>query len=217
MYEAMNHARNVIRNWREVFSRDLLFLLVAGAAGGGLLYFLTREFDPFNEKGDWDCLTLVPIRHLTTELYACFAAPVFLLVVLLGVTLFIGVTSKSTGIDDEDREWWSRLGAWVLIAVLGWISFTTIVIIGPLALLKAPQWLAPLGGVSGVLAAIIGKSARTSGRKSSNGEGGGILDTVLSKALPLLALIFIVFLLSLLSLSTTGIIKICSKLFHQVY
>ena len=93
----------------------------------------------------------------------------------------------------------------MLIACLGWIAFTTIVIIGPLALLKAPQWLAPLGGISGVLAAVAGQSAKTTGRKSSNGEGGGILDAVMGKALPLLALIFIGFLLTLLSLSTTGI------------
>ena len=77
----------------------------------------------------------MPLSALTTELYACFAAPAFLLVFLLGATLYIGVTSKSTAIDDEDREWWARLGAWVLIAILGWILFTTIVIIGPLALL----------------------------------------------------------------------------------
>jgi hypothetical protein len=143
---------------------------------------------------------------LTTELYACFAAPAFLLVFLLGATLYIGVTSKSTGIDDEDREWWARLGAWVLIAILGWVAFTTIVIIGPLALLKAPAWLAPLGGISGVLAAVAGQSAKTSAsRKSANGEGGSILDAIMGKALPLLALVFIVFLLSLLSLSTVGI------------
>jgi hypothetical protein len=201
------HPSNIIRNWRELFSRDMLFLLVAGVVGGALLYFLTKNFDPFSTKTEWDCHTIQPIRALTTELYACFAAPAFLLVVLLGVTLFIGVTSKSTGIDDEDREWWSRLGAWVLIAVLGWISFTTIVIIGPLALLAVPQWLAPIGGLSGVLAAIIGKSARSGDRKPENGEGGGTLDAIISKALPLLALIFIVFLVALLSLSTTGITK----------
>jgi hypothetical protein len=196
---------HIIRTLRELFSRDLFFLLVAGAAGGGLLYLLTKKFDPFQGGIAWQCKTLVPLSGLKMELYACFAAPAFLLVFLLGATFYIGVTSKSTGVDDEDREWWARLGAWVLIAILGWIVFTTIVIIGPLALLSAPQWLAPLGGLSGLLAALLGQSERTAGRKSSNGEGGGILDAVMSKALPLLALVFIVFLLSLLSLGTTFI------------
>ena len=195
---------HIIRNWRELFSRDLFFLLLAGGAGGGLLYLLTQEFDPFKGGIARGCRTLVPLSALKTELYACFAAPALMLVFLLGATLYIGVTSKSTGIDDEDREWWARLGAWILIAILGWIAFTAIVIIGPLALLSAPQWLAPLGGVSGVLAAILGQSARTAGRKS-NGEGGGIMDAIMAKALPLLALVFIVFLLALLSLGTTGI------------
>jgi hypothetical protein len=195
----------IIRTVRGLFSRDLFFLLVAGAAGGGLLYLLTKKFDPFQGGIAWQCKSLVPLRGLKTELYACLAAPTFLLVFLLGATFYIGVTSKSGGIDDEDREWWARLGAWILIAILGWIVFTTIVIIGPRALLSAPQWLAPLGGVSGLLAAILGQSARTAGRKSSNGEGGGIFDTIMGKALPLLALVFIVFLLTLLSLGTTGI------------
>lgn len=195
---------HIIRNWREIFSRDLLYLLVAGGAGGGLLYLLTQEFDPFKGGIGWDnCETLVPLSALKTELYACFAAPAFMLVFLLGATLYIGVTSKSPAIDDEDREWWARLGAWILIAILGWIVFTTIVIIGPLVLLSAPEWLAPLGGISGLLAALLGRSARTTGRKNSNGDGGGILDAIIGKALPLLALVFIVFLLTLLSLGTT--------------
>ncbi|HSE18792.1 MAG TPA: patatin-like phospholipase family protein [Pyrinomonadaceae bacterium] len=198
-------------NWKELFSRDMLYLLVAGAAGGGLLYLLTVKFDPFRGGPEWSCDALVPIHKLSTELYACFAAPAFLLVFLLGATLYIGVTSKSTAIDDEDREWWSRLGAWVLIAILGWISFTTIVIIGPIALLKAPQWLAPLGGLSGVLAAIIGRSARTDGRNASNGERGGMLDAVIGKALPVLALIFVVFLVALLSLGTSGITRFAAS------
>ena len=109
---------NIIRNRKELFSRDLFFLLIAGAGGGGLLYLLTQRFDPFQEGIVRECRPLVPLWALKTELYACFAAPAFLLVFLLGATLYIGVTSKSTAIDDEDREWWARLGAWILIAIL---------------------------------------------------------------------------------------------------
>ena len=198
---------NIVRNRKELFSRDLFYLLVAGAAGGALLWWVTQKFDPFRVYEPWNCSALTPLSAWKTELYACFAAPAFLLVFLLGATLYIGVTSKSSGIDDEDREWWARLGAWVLILILGWIVFTTLVIIGPLALLSAPQWLAPLGGISGVLAAIAARSAKTPGtRKSANGEGGGgILDAIMDKALPLLAIIFIAFLLALLSLVTIGI------------
>lgn len=207
---------NIIRNWRELFSRDMLFLLVAGAAGGGLLYLLTVRFDPFKEQTDWNCQTIMPIRALTAELYGCFAVPAFLFVFLLGATLYIGVTSKSMGIDDED-QWWARLSAWILIVILGWISVTSSVVFGPLVLLKAPQWLAPLGGISGVLAAIIGKSAWTAGdRKPSNGDGG-ILNTVIGKALTLLALVFIVFLLAVLSLSTNRFAAYSLARYSQIY
>ena len=196
----------IVRNWKELFSRDMFLLLFAGAAGGALLWRLTQSFDPFKVGEFWNCRVLTPVWDWKTELYACFAAPAFMLVFLLGATLYIGVTSKSTGIDDEDREWWARLGAWVLIVIFGWIGFTTVVILGPLALLSAPAWLTPLGGISGVLAAVAGRSAKTPGtRKAPNGEGGGIVEAIMSKALPLLALIFIVFLLALLSLVTIGI------------
>ena len=197
------------RGWRELISRDFVLLLVSGVLGGLLLWFATDKFDPFRGGIDWNCQTLLAPWQLKAELYACFAAPAFLLVFLLGATVYIGATSKSTGVDDEDREWWARLGAWVLIGILGWIAFTTIVIIGPLALLIAPEWLAPAGGISGVVAAVIGQSARTlGGRKSSNGEEGGILSTLLSHGLTLLALIFIVFLVALLSLVTVGIFQV---------
>jgi hypothetical protein len=201
---------HIWRNLKELFSRDVFLLLFAGAAGGALLWWLTEKFDPFRVAVDWQCRVPSPLSALTTELYACFAAPAFLLVFLLGAALYIGITSKSAAIDDEDREWWARLGAWVLIVILGWIVFTSLVIIGPLALLSAPEWLAPLGGISGVLAAVAGRSAKTAGaRKSSNGDG--ILSTLMGKALPLLALAFAAFLLSLLSLVTIGISQLLAS------
>ncbi len=192
-----------------IFTRDLGYLLIAGLGGGGLLWLATFSFDAFRDK----TLDLSAPAYPWTwsawilEFYACLAAPAFLLVFLLGATLYIGGSSKSPRINDEDREWWSRLSAWVLIVILGWTVFNVLVIFGPITLLSAPTLLTSFGGISGVLAAIAGRSAKTpAGAKSSNGSEPGILDAVMAKALPLLALSFIVFLLVVLSLVTSGIL-----------
>jgi hypothetical protein len=129
----------------------------------------------------------------------------------LGATLFIGASSASSRIDDEDREWWARLSAWALIVILGWTVFTSLVIFGPIALLSAPTILAPIGGLSGLLAVLLGRSEKTPGApKSPNQEGteqGGILAAIMSKLLPLLAVIFIAALIVTLSIVTTKIIQ----------
>ena len=195
-------------------SRDLLYLLVAGAGGGLLLYWLMPDFGSFQAE-TWNGFVFEPWQW-KTELYACLATPAFLLVFLLGATLYIGASSKvATSVNDDDREWWARLGAWVLIVILAWIAFTTIVILGPVALLSAPKSLSSIGGLSGVLAALIAKSAKTSGNRNASKQdastGAGIVDAILSKALPLLAAIFIVFLLALLSLALTGTIQIVAN------
>jgi hypothetical protein len=42
--------------------------------------------------------------------------------------LFTGLASKVT--KDEDREWWGRSAAWILITIVGWIVFNVIVLWG---------------------------------------------------------------------------------------
>lgn len=198
---------------KRLLSLDLMALLVAGVVGGVLLWGVTQFFDPFAAGAleDWSSSgTGWTWQTWRLEIYACFAAPAFLLVFLLGATLYIGLSSESPRVDDEDREWWARLSAWVLIVVLGWSVFTTLVIFGPLVLLRAPSWLAPLGGISGVLAALAGRSAKTGVPKSARKEEpakSGILSAIMGKLLPLLALIFVAFIVVTISLATTGIFQ----------
>ena len=189
----------------------LFALPLAGLGGAGLLWLATISFRAAQENvEDFSSRVYPPWKWSAwiLEFYGCFAVPGFLLVFLLGVTLYIGGSSKSPRINDEDREWWSRLSAWVLIVILGWSVFNVLVIFGPVALLSAPAILSSFGGISGVLAALAGRSAKTpSHGKSPNGsEKPGILDAVMGKVLPLLALSFIVFLLTFLSLITSGIL-----------
>jgi hypothetical protein len=212
------------RRAKEFGARELFALLLTGVVGGVLLWAITQLFDPFasgalqtwsSTTTEWDW------RHWRLEIYACFAGPAFLLVFLLGATLYIGLSSKSHRVDDEDREWLARLSAWVLIVILGWSVFTTLVIFGPLVLLSAPQWLAPLGGISGLLAAVAGQSAKTRGVPKTSGSAesatSGIINVIMGKLLPLLALIFIAFLLVTLSLASTGIFQqVAAKLSNYI-
>lgn len=191
-----------------LFSRESLVLLVVGAAGGLVLRGMTEVVARLDVMG-------LPWKD---ELYACLAAPVFLLVFLLGVTLYIGFTSKARAldVDDEDREWWARLGAWVFIVVIGWGVFTALVIFGPVVLLMAPRWIASLGGLAGIVAALAGRSEVTpaSGRSGTQPDAAktGIMSLIISNGLPVLAMIFIAVLLIGFSLATTGLFKLVTPI-----
>jgi hypothetical protein len=64
-----------------------------------------------------------PAKHALN--YVCFA-PALLLAVLLLVNFRVT--------KDEDREWWGRSGAWILITILGWIVFNVMVLWGAQAI-----------------------------------------------------------------------------------
>ncbi|MDQ6663230.1 MAG: patatin-like phospholipase family protein [Acidobacteriota bacterium] len=103
-------------------------------------------------------------------LYVTFAFPLVLTIVGLLGSLFIGVASKYT--EDEDREWWARSGAWVMIAGVVWLGAAFIGIYGPIGLMNSPPFLqkaiTALGGISGVIAILLGKSAQTSSGKTQS-------------------------------------------------
>src|SRR5260370_27254181 len=67
--------------------------------------------------------------------YVCFAPALILAVLLLVNFLFTGLASWVT--EDEDREWWARSAAWILITIVGWIVFNVIVLWGAQAITGA--------------------------------------------------------------------------------
>src|SRR5262249_22369630 len=144
-----------LKRWRSGKWSELrweFFLAITTGAVGGV--FL------------WNAATrIVPPANLTVgmALYGCFAAPLFLVLFLFTATIFIGVASKVTS--DEDREWWARMGAWVLIAIIGWSLFSSLVLFGPLGLLAMPKLLGAVGGVSGLFTLIVGYSSGTTANK----------------------------------------------------
>ncbi len=127
--------------------------LPAGAGGGAILrgVFLAFPLDPI-EQTIW-------------------GPPAVVLTFIFTAVLHIGLMGRAFA--DEHREWWSRLGGWLCILLLGWTGLFAVVFYGPAIF----RWLGTvLGGGLGIgwlvaTAAGIwaGRSPATGGRGSKRG------------------------------------------------
>lgn len=179
--------------WRALRWEFLLAITTGGVGGWFLWNVAIRNIRDLFSRTE-------PSPHLLY--YGCFAMPVFLIVFLVAATIFIGIGSNITS--DEDREWWARMGAWLLIAVCGWSAFSSLVFFGPLALLALPKLLGAIGGVSGLFTLIVGHSSGSAVRKTENDDS--VLKTVLDKALLLAAPVTIAALIAAISLATSWLL-----------
>ncbi|MBY0508411.1 MAG: hypothetical protein K2X03_31160 [Bryobacteraceae bacterium] len=167
------------REWRAILR------MVAGTIFGGvslhLAYGLARDF----------------LRPPSTQLgWMLFAAPVFALADCLILVGLIGFAGRR--MQDEDREGWSRAGAWIGILGLFGIVLGTITYWGPL--LVAFGWQARSVGVStGALWAAISAAGTYLARGESTSGDDRSKRPWLDAALPMAGLVFIIGLLILLS------------------
>ncbi|HEV7902201.1 MAG TPA: patatin-like phospholipase family protein [Pyrinomonadaceae bacterium] len=196
--------------WRESNLLMLGGLLVVGLLGGTIFYVLAQTSlgSPvinYNDGFNW--LTTYWLNW-KTEIYLCIAVPLFLMVFLLTIVLFIGLTSASRikFVEDEDREWWARLAAWVLISIIVWSVANVLVIFGPIGLLELPKLLAALGGLSGLITLIAGRSAVTPAAEGEQPQAS-LVSKLMGGLLPVLALFFLAFILAALSLATSGLFQ----------
>jgi hypothetical protein len=109
-----------------------------------------------------------PANHAVA--YVCFAPALIMAVVMLVNFLFTGLASWLS--EDEDREWWARSAAWIVITIVGWLVVNAIVVWGGQAItasgnqidvflgqLKAnpiaKAILGTFGGVSGIAGTLL--------------------------------------------------------------
>lgn len=202
-----------LSSWSEIDKPELASLTFGGLVGGFFFWVVSvqkmvdKPIIGYHQDFPWT--TSPGWLAWKTELYACFGVPIFLLAFLVAATFFVGFSSKNLRIQDEDREWWARMGAWVLIAIIAWCAANTLVIFGPIALLSAPKLLASVGGLSGLIAIMVGKSSKTPAKKTPADESkkASIAAGLVSHSLPLLAMIFLAIFMAGLSLATTGVIQ----------
>ena len=184
------------RLWQNLWRWEALWVVVTGAVGGWVL--------------GWGALLLFPhpagagTTVVTSSLYAFLGTPIFIGLFLVAATIFIGVVSRWTS--DDDREWWGRMGAWALIAVAVWLALFGLVIFGPVGLVwlnwKWNMALSSVGGLSGLVAVLLGRSAKTPPNKD-NEEKFDLKAKLISTLAVAAAPLFVVFFFGLLSFLTS--------------
>ena len=134
------------------FAWQIPWTLLAGALGGLIFYGLSKAADWLPDTGT--------VAYATT-----FGTPLVLLSYSLVVTLHIGMMKRLYS--DPDREWWARLGGFIVQACVIWFAvFAVTLYAAPLV-----KWLAGLavaGGlawtVSSIGGVLLGKSSFTGGQ-----------------------------------------------------
>jgi hypothetical protein len=152
--------------------------LLSGGMGGTTAWWLANHF---YAGSSWPA-------------YTTLAAPALLLALTLAGCVFVGLSSRQ--LKDEDREWLSRAGAWVLLYVASWSGLCTLVLFVPGWILQLGPWiksaLAATGGLAGWMSALAGYSTH-SGATRGSGAQQSTWYTRLGTALaaPVFAVIFL--------------------------
>jgi len=189
---------------------EFVACVVSGAGAGVLLAWLATWLFPKPVIEPFDYLAQIPPIRLwiahppSTQLYVVFAVPIVLLALYIQASFFVGLASKVN--EDYDREWWARSGGWFILAACAWAVVAAISLFGPIGYYHAPGIISSVGGISGVIAVLAGKSATTPGnnkQKEKESKGGIFANFGLALAAPL----FVVALLAAVSLLTTTIVN----------
>src|SRR5947209_4016581 len=151
------------------------------------------------------------LLYMHWPVFVTVGPPLLLLSLALAVTLFVGLTSII--LNDEDREWLSRAGAWLLLFVVIWTGSSALVLLAPTGLMKFGPRLrsafGAAGGLGGIITALggfgLGKHKEKDSQKDGNAKQGAV-GNLLMLALQVAALIFVVVFLTGLSLLTNWLL-----------
>ena len=168
--------------------RSFLTGAIASALGALLLLLFCRTIVPLaledTQRGVWIAVAFGPLA--------------ILMLASLVIVIYLGL--EGAAFQDERREWWSRVGAWISLIGGGWALIASISFFAPL-------WIARLGLYARVAGAgwlsVTGAGAWLASGGKSNGKNLALDRIVWTRWLITLApFIFILGFLSMLSVVT---------------
>ncbi|HEX6186573.1 MAG TPA: patatin-like phospholipase family protein [Pyrinomonadaceae bacterium] len=208
----------VSRSW-SLAAKEFVGLAVNGILGGILVWaFATRVFpNPASSSSLPSGTSNIGWRSIFDSgdsllSFAVFGVPVYLIVVFLALTFFVGIASKQS--EDEDREWWARYGGWILIAAVVWAVASFLVVLGPPLMSYAWYAVYPAGGVVGVVTALLGRSGKMPAKDQ---PATGVSSLIMRYALPLGAIAFAVVFVVFLSLGTNFLLDLLARVWVKLW
>ena len=138
---------------------------------------------------------LTLLAHDAPHIFVVIELPVSVTLLFLQFTAFVGLASRD--MDDDDREWWARAGAWLLIVAGTWLVIGTMVVLGPLVLDAAVDRLGISGGTARAVLSVftvLSGGAMFNGRSVSGTSpiGQQIKAVTLKAAVPVAAILLLV-------------------------
>jgi hypothetical protein len=166
--------------------------------------------------GAWLLIQFFP--YLSWGVYITVAVPLLLVAFGVAVVLFVGLTSKV--LNDDDREWLSRAGAWWLLSALGWAAISALVLQVPDWLISLGGWtqsaIAGAGGLGGILTGL-GSFSRSKPEPASSEQKPSAMAMLLDIGLKLAAATFILVFLAILALLTNVLLLEAGKAVHKIH
>ncbi|HEY0140414.1 MAG TPA: patatin-like phospholipase family protein [Thermoanaerobaculia bacterium] len=188
---------------------ELFAVSMALVTSGVLFWLLAKKIFPEPMLPTPNGALMSPLERITmssspqAQLFTCFAVPLALLVFFVQASIFVGLSGRRN--EDADREWWARGGALLLMVSIGMAVFSAISVFGPVALYHAPAILGSIGGLAGVIAAVLGFSDKTPANQKQK-EKAGTAATIGNVSSAVLIPLFVIFILAAISFGSTWLI-----------
>ena len=144
------HGRSIAPRDRKTWAVTVAAAPIAGAVGGVLLWALATGADRFAHIMAPDGV------HASWHLFHVnvWKAPLIVLIFLLAGFVHLGLVGRA--FPESHRQWWSRLGAWLLIYALAWLGLFGTAVYAPLLVLWLGSALSAAAGVGWAAMSIAG-------------------------------------------------------------
>ena len=149
------------RGWRV---GTWLAAIIAGLLGGFSLWFVKAHYlmtASGMTAGSPGCADALGAASNILPVYAAVDLPIALGLLVAEIMLLVGLSGRA--MTDDDREWWARASAWILIVATVWLVVAGLVLSAHAVIDQAVQDLAGLSLTSGLGHALLGLSTLVTG------------------------------------------------------